>query len=153
MDEAKIGDTFLHLMITLFSNSASLIPTENINYQQRITMIVGKINFMPPADNVDFYWPQQQSKQAKVRIKREVKKGFRSWSGIRGTNSESFRSVGEKMAASGQQRPSFDDRTKRNVTVPLGSVAFLQCKINNLGDRIVSIFRLLNQSPGSSSES
>ncbi|XP_053206430.1 uncharacterized protein LOC128390700 [Panonychus citri] len=37
--------------------------------------------------------------------------------------------------------PSFDDNIKRNITIPQGGTAFLQCKINHLGDRTVSWVR------------
>lgn len=40
--------------------------------------------------------------------------------------------------------PQFDDNIDKNLTVPLGSVAYLQCKVKHLGDRMVSFFQYIH---------
>lgn len=114
-------------------------------------MISSEINFMPTAhDNIHFYWPSSVNR-VKLRSKKEAEKSLltsssslsSSWDDIQDTQSSSFNNnYGGKMTSIGQQKTSFDERIKRNITVPLGSVTFLQCKINNLGDKIVSISKL-----------
>ncbi|XP_076308501.1 uncharacterized protein LOC143223911 [Tachypleus tridentatus] len=38
-------------------------------------------------------------------------------------------------------RPYFDNSTSRNVTAPLGKAAYLHCRIHQLGDRTVKLFK------------
>ncbi|XP_015790819.1 uncharacterized protein LOC107367607 [Tetranychus urticae] len=70
----------------------------------------------------------------------------------RGNEFQSYNNMGEMVIdkssydPSGYHKltthdPSFDDNIKRNITIPQGGTAFLQCKINHLGDRAVSWVR------------
>lgn len=44
---------------------------------------------------------------------------------------------------SNYSQPYFDNTTKRDITVTIGQTAMLNCKVRNLGDRAVSIGKLL----------